>query len=138
MSMLKPDNFSSKAGSYLSLPLAPSPTPSQPSSPGISSLTAPVNQNIQHVYHRRVLLMPAVRPPRLSTAVSYPTRTTRVKHHADSKLARSRHLSIPTMCIEAPANPLNASHWFASECKFEVVREHVEVAGYQMYAVEKW
>lgn len=28
--------------------------------------------------------------------------------------------------------------WLGKACKFEIVQEHLQIEGYQMYAVEKW
>jgi hypothetical protein len=126
----------------LALPVSPSITPwsSQPPSPGASVLLPSVsNESSFGAGHpRRLLYMPTVRTPRLPHAANYTARAARVKSHANSRLSRSRHMSIPTIALEPEANPWNASHWFKSGCKFEVVHEYKEIAGYQMYSVEKW
>jgi hypothetical protein len=85
--------------------------------------------------------MPTVRRPRLATAHNYGSRVTRanLKHHASPKLSRTKHaMSVPNAVFEPEANPWDAIHWFHSGCKFEVVTEHLELEGFQLYAVEKW
>jgi hypothetical protein len=130
-----------KAGApSLLLPTSTLNTPlsSAPPSPGPSLLLPAVNFETHAAQPRKVLYMPTVRAPRLPPAASYTARAARVKGHANSRLSRSRHMSIPTISLEPETNPWNASHWFNSPCKFEVVREQMEISGYQLYAVEKW
>jgi hypothetical protein len=148
MNTLKPEAPSTRtaASSYLSLPLdARSPPSSQPPSPGPSFLVPPPNVNTQALYPRRVLLTPTVRPPRVlpASAVSTsPVKPSRSKQYAESRLARARHTALPPVQVEPPAaqcvSPHDAAHWFAPRRRFEVVREQMDVAGYQLYAVEKW
>lgn len=115
------------------------PTPSLTGSSRSSELHAP--------NARRVLLMPAMPPPR-SQPAAVAFRGHRRKASA-TPLARSRPDSIslpgspnPPSTRPAPLGPqLDAgaeARWVECTYKFEVVQDALQVEGYQIYAVEKW
>lgn len=86
------------------------------------------------------LLMPTVRPTRsniLSPLVSAP-KSPRLKPTTSNKSHRTRSGSNSAE-LSPPANPADlGSIWIGKQCRFEIVKEQLEIHGYQMYAVEKW
>jgi hypothetical protein len=114
------------------------PASSLPPSPG-STMLLPA-AHIEPALPRKVLLMPTVRRPRVSVAPAHVPRPARFRHHASPKMSRTKQMSLPSVVLEPEAlgNPLDASHWFNTPRKFEVVTEHLELSGFQLYAVEKW
>ncbi|KAI0695729.1 hypothetical protein BC835DRAFT_1272898 [Cytidiella melzeri] len=120
----RPPSTSRQAASSLPPPLSATLTPQASSS------------NVAHI-HVHKLLMPTVRPARLSNAFSLP-RTTKSSpaKHSRPRAGSLAQTASPSPDFSSSSAPL--VDWIGGECRFEVVEEQIELSGYQIYAVEKW
>lgn len=130
------------------------PLSSLPPSPGPSTLLPAAHIHTGVPDTGRTILMPSVRPPRLSSTHLHTTSPRpiqmRGRYHGSPKMSRSKHTSVSSVTVVAdsgsaesspvipPLNPHDASHWFPSPCNFQVAKDQIELSGFQLYAVEKW
>lgn len=131
--------------------LLPSPFPSSypssstrpaatrtPSHTTTNSLSTPPTPFLQSPHSRR-LLLPTVRPTRHPTAPASP-KLLPLKS-SPSRLSRSRASSVSPQVgiVNDPSVSLPTNYdWIGGGCRFEIVEDQFELAGYQLYAVEKW
>ncbi|KAI0320823.1 hypothetical protein OF83DRAFT_1102938 [Amylostereum chailletii] len=106
---------------------------SQPPTPALGHHTPPSNPSPPS----KLILMPTVRIPRPPPGgPSSPTKSPRLRP-APPKISRARSGSIAGTPEPPPTADVGID-WFGRPCKFEIVQDQLEIAGYQIYAVEKW
>lgn len=92
--------------------------------------------------------MPTVRAPKLpivatanGTDGQSNSASPRSRHkHSGSKLIRSRSGSTSLQSSPDPSTVAEYAGelWLGQKCRFDIVEEQIELAGYQLYVVEKW
>ena len=147
----------------LSLPKPQHPRLSTSPPPSLSRASTLSTQPLNVHPTPSILLMPTVRNPRPIPAPSSPTipqttpptpsplptpRSPRIKptttklirarssSHSNSHSQSQSLLDISTPPVWTSAH--TGSEWLGLPLKFDIVQDHLEIQGYQVYAVEKW